>query len=133
MSNYSIDEARMLLLFAGIFYDDDITEESPELKQVINLNDTFYWACSDCQRVTDDELPRIAELFWRYGWCGVLYWVLVEKRKENLVEFADVNRFIEFVAQEEKIRVDEPSQSRRAYMRRQYTIGKEASGDDQLR
>jgi hypothetical protein len=70
-------------------------------------------------------LPRVAELFWRYGSCGLLYWVS-ERRQQLKSEFYDINRFIEFVRREEEIRRSEPSQSRRAYLKQQYTIGEDS-------
>lgn len=120
---FSIPDARKLLESAGVFFDLD-EEDGPKWGQTINLNDAFYWACSDCQYVEDEELPRLAELFWRYGNAGVMYWVAVEKRNGEVPEFLDVRRQIEFVQHEEAIRLEEPSSSKRAYLQREYTIGK---------
>lgn len=122
---FTIDEARELLAKADIFfgYDPEDPDGDPKYAQLINLNDAFYWACSDAEYVDDSELVRLAELFWRYGNAGVMYWVIVEKRHEERVEFVDVNRQIEFVKNEEAIRKEEPSSSKRAYLKRQYTIG----------
>lgn len=119
----TIDSARELLAKAGIFFGCHDPEDDPKYAQTLNLNDAFYWACSDSEYVEDSELPRLAELFWRYGNAGVNYWVLVEKRGGDKPEFVDVQRQVEFVAQEEAIRKEEPSSSRRAYLKRQYTIG----------
>lgn len=108
---------------ADIFFGCDDPEDDPKYSQMINLNDAFYWACSDAEYVEDSELPRLAELFWRYGIAGVNYWVLVEKRGGDKPEFVDVQRQVEFVTQEEAICKEEPSSSKRAYLKRQYTIG----------
>ena len=118
---FSIDEARKLLTTAKLFFDPD-PEEGMTSAQVLNLNDAFYWACSDAEEVPDDELPRLAELFWHYGNCGVCFWVL-ERRGTKTVEFVDLNRFVEFVRAEEAIRTEEPSSSKRAYLKRSYMIG----------
>lgn len=120
---FNIESARELLTKADIFFGCDDPEDHPSFAQTINLNDAFYWACSDMQYVEDDELPRLAELFWRYGNAGVMYWVAVEKRGGEKPEFVDVQRHIDFVTQEEAIRKEEPSSSKRAYLKRQYTIG----------
>jgi len=114
---FSIDDARKFLLAADIFFEQDNGMPA----QLINLNDALMWGCADCEEVPDDELPKLAELFWRYGWCGLLYWVT--QRRGCRAEFHDVNRMIEFVASEEIIRKEEPSDSKRAYLKRQYTIG----------
>lgn len=116
---FTIESARELLTKADIFLGCD----DPKDAQTINLNDAFYWACADAEYVEDSELPRLAELFWYYGNAGVNYWVLVEKRGGEKPEFFDVQRQVEFVTQEEAIRKEEPSSSKRAYLNRQYTIG----------
>ena len=120
---FSVDEARELLTRAEIFFGCDEPDDDPKYAQTINLNDAHFWACSDCEYVEDSELPRLAELFFRYGNCGVNYWVIVEKREMSSVEFNDVNRQVEFVRNEEEIRKSEPSSSKRAYLKKQYTIG----------
>lgn len=121
----TIDAARELLTKADIFlgYDPEDPDDLPKFAQTINLNDAFYWACSDAEYVEDSELPRLAELFFLYGLCGVYYWVAVEKRGDETPEFVDVRRFIEFVRQEEELRKQEPSSSKRAYLKHQYTLG----------
>lgn len=109
--------ARQLLESAGVFFD--IGEVGT---QVLNMNDVWGWATADGEEVPDSELPRLGELFFRYGWCGVLYWV--SQRNDNMQsEFADVNRFIEFVECEENIRKEEPDGDKRAYLKREYVIG----------
>lgn len=118
MIYYNKEEALKLLELAGLFFDTN----NPDFKQRLNLNDTFAWACSESEYVPDEELPRLAELFWRYGYCGVLYWVS-ERRGGYKSEFHDINRFIQFVREEEKIRQEEPSSTERAYLKKQYTIG----------
>jgi hypothetical protein len=122
---FTIDEAREFLNKAGIFFgrDEDDSESDIRWDQTINLNDAFYWACADGEYVDDNELPRLAGLFWRYGYAGVSYWVLVEKRGGEIPEFLDVKRQVEFVKNEESIIKEEPSCSKRAYLKRQYTIG----------
>ena len=120
---FTIDSARELLTKASIFIGCDDPEDNPKYAQTINLNDAFYWACSDAEYVEDSRLPRLAELFWRYGNAGVMYWVAVEMRGGVQPEFVDVQRHIEFVTHEESICKEEPLASKRAYLKRQYTIG----------
>lgn len=117
---YSIDEARDLLTKAGVFCSPD--DEDPEFAQTLNMNDTWAWACADGEFVPDAELPRVAELFYRYGNCGLLYWVS-ERNNKMRSEFHDINRFIDFVRQEEAIREEVPDSSTRAYLKRGYLIG----------
>jgi hypothetical protein len=126
---FTVESARKLLTAADVFIgtDDDRDRDdfSEEWLQTLNMNDVWEWACADAEHVPDEELPRVAELFWRYGSCGLLYWVS-ERRQQLKSEFYDINRFIEFVRREEEIRRSEPSQSRRAYLKQQYTIGEDS-------
>lgn len=121
---FTLDESRKLLNAAGVFFDrddeDEITNEVPA--QMLNLNDTWGWACADGEVVPDDEMPRLAELFWSYGNCGVLFWAS-ERNNHCRSEFHDINRFIDFVRMEETIREQEPNSSKRAYAKHLYSIG----------
>jgi hypothetical protein len=68
-------------------------------------------------------LPEVARLFWNYGWCGILYW-MSERHDQMKSEFHDINRFVEFVRREEDIRKEVPDSSERAYVKREYVLGK---------
>jgi len=116
------DEARKFLTAADLFFGADEDDHDGKWEQTIDLSDTFAWACADGEYVPDDELPLVAKLFARYGFCGVLWWVSV-RRGGDRAEFADVNRFIEFVANEEAIRAEELKDTKRAYLKRSYVIG----------
>ena len=87
------------------------------------MNDTWCWACAMGEYVPDKSLPEVAELFWRYGNAGLLYWVS-ERNNGMRSEFHDVNRMASFVRHEEKLRKKVPSSSARAYKRIKYTLGK---------
>lgn len=118
MSNY---EAVKLLEASGIFFYTDPDSDGME-PHMINLNDVFGWAWADAEKVEDAEMLPLAELYRDYGWCGVLYWV--SKKRDNMrSEFLDNNRFIDFVAQEEKIKRDVPDSSKRAYHKVKYRLG----------
>lgn len=123
---FTIESAREFLQKADLFFGspDDEDEEWREMAQTLNLNDTWGWACADGEDVSDEDLPRVAELFWRYGRCGVLYWVS-ERRNQCRSEFHDVNREIDFVRHEERIRSEFPNSSKRAYAKVSYTIGEQ--------
>jgi hypothetical protein len=123
MSKYSIEEARQLLTAAGVFFGAYFPEDDKVLDQSLNLNDVFGWGGSDTEYVSDEELPRVAELFFRYGFPGIEYWVAEEKRGGLVPEFYDVQREIQFVKAEENIRKEIPQHSKRAYTKKQYTIG----------
>ena len=109
-----------LLESAELFFGTD--DDCPAMAQTLNMSDTWAWGCSDGEYVPDEELPRVAELFERYGFCGVLYWVS-ERNNKIRSEFADINRFIEFARNEESIRAEIPDSSTRAYAQLVYTIG----------
>jgi len=122
----TIDEARELLRKADVFYANSPEElfegDSPQDLQTINFNDTWGWASAWGEHVPDEELERVADLFWRYGWCGILYWCS-ERHEKMKSEFHDINRYVQFVREEESIRDALPGSSQRAYAKRVYTLG----------
>jgi hypothetical protein len=121
---FTFEGSLELLRKAHVFFpiSDDDDDDEPYLGQTLNLSDTWGWACADGEPVPDDKIIDVATLFWSYGWCGILYWVS-ERRGQCRSEFADVNRQIDFVRHEEAIRREVPESTRRAYTKRQYTIG----------
>lgn len=120
----TIEEAREFLKLAGVFYetDEEDDKEFPKIKQTLNLNDAFYWACADGEYVPDEELPEVARLFHSYGMCGIYYWV-AKNRNVYKVEFVDINRFIDFVKHEEDNIKEEPDWDKRGYRNITYTLG----------
>jgi hypothetical protein len=46
-----------------------------EDKYVLNMNDTFHYACADCEEVNKEEAKEVVRLFKRYGFKGIDYWV----------------------------------------------------------
>lgn len=115
---FSVHDARKLLDAADVFFEPDDEEI------VLNMNDVWGWACADGEELEEKDLPEVAELFWSYGWCGILYWVS-ERHDQGTSEFQDNNRFIEFVRNEERIKKKVPESSTRAYYKASYTIGEE--------
>lgn len=109
-----------LLRKADVFFEPD-EDDGLTSPRVLNLNDTWSWGCADCEDVPEEEIPALATLFWRYGNCGILYWVS-ERRGQCRSDFTDINRMIEFVRNEEQIRAELPDSSQRAYGKRTYTI-----------
>ena len=123
---FTLDEARALLNAAQVFHDVDPDEgTSPQL---LNLNDAYYWGTSDAEVVSDEEMPRLAELFRRYGRCGVLYWASRRKEHRRKPEFYDVQRFLKFVEEEEALRTRVPESAQRAYEPLAYTLGETCKG-----
>ena len=120
---FSQEQAQALLDAAGVFHDYEPGWSWPPPNS-INLNDALYWACADAEPVPDECLVEVATLFYRYGWSGILYWVL-KRRGETRCAFADVNRAVQFVREEEAIRAEVLSDTQRAYLRRTYTLGDE--------
>ena len=118
------EQARKLLDAAEVFYEIDDTddEEDQKFKHWLNMNDTFAWALAMGQPVADGQFVEVAELFWRYGHAGLIYWVS-EQNDRMGSEFEDVQRFIDFVRHEEKLRVDVPDSNKRAYHKLKYRLG----------
>ena len=119
---FTIEKARKLLTEAELF-DVIVDDDDEKFKQTLNMNDVWGWATADGESVPDEDLPKVAELFWRYGWAGILYWVS-ERHDGMTSEFHDNNRFIEFVRNEEQLRKEIPDSSTRAYKQISYTLGR---------
>lgn len=106
-----------------ILFDEDLIEEGDGTPpRAIDLNDTFFWACADCEEIPDECLVEVDDLYSRYGLCGVYYWVC-KRRGTWKVEFKDIQRMIDFVVREEGLRAEEPNSNRRAYRNLKYTLG----------
>lgn len=73
------EEAMQLLECSGVFYpsedDDGVLYRDKNGCLVLNQNDTWGWATAFGQPVPEDKLIEVAELFWAYGYPGILYWV----------------------------------------------------------
>lgn len=119
------DLARQSLKLADVFYGDGGPDENPQDAQTLNMNDVWGWAYAWGEYVPDDALPEVERLFRSYGLCGLYYWVS-ERHSQMRSEFEDINRFVEFVRQEERIRKSEPNSSRRAYLKHSYRLGDSA-------
>jgi hypothetical protein len=111
--------AKDLLSRAGLFYGSG-EEPDDDGDQILNMNDTWGWATAYGEHVPDEDLPEVARLFVAYGFCGVLYWVS-KKNDDMESEFSHINRFVQFVREEEKLREGLTS-SQHAYKKSEYTI-----------
>lgn len=120
---FDIESARNFLNYANVFFMCD-EDDDPKMKQTLNMNDVWAWACAEGQYVPDEKLVEVADLFWMYGWSGILYWVSKENNGLRS-EFYDNNRFIDFVTHEEQLRIDIPDMDKRAYKKIKYTIGED--------
>jgi len=106
-----------MLRASGCFFDGDEEEGDGyyDKNLVLNANDTWAWALAWCQDVSAQEIPEVARLYRRWGYAGLLYW-MSEKNGKMKSEFKDINRFVEFVRQEEELIKSVPDSSKRAYM-----------------
>jgi len=114
----NIDEAKKFLKLAGVCYPPD--DETPGL--VLNMNDVWGWATAWGEDVPDDQIMEVIVLLCRYGDAGLLYWVS-ERNECMRSEFEDINRFVDFVRNEERIKKETPESNKRAYRKVTYTLG----------
>lgn len=116
------EAALQMLVNAGVFYYDneeqwrEFGDPEPDetFRYELNQNDTWGWACAFGQEVPEDKMSELGELFWRYGYGGVLYWVSEQNQKMRS-EFFDINRQVDFVRREERFRKLVSGSSARAY------------------
>lgn len=118
MNIFNQESALVLLRAAKVFYTSD--------DRSINMNDTFGWGMAYGPNVSDDQLVIVADLFWRYGNAGLNYWCTIHPDEEERVsgsEFEDIQRSINFVRHEEKLRLSGMDSDKRAYHKLVYTLG----------
>lgn len=113
----TLDEAKALLLASGYVLEAD--DEIPPW--TLNMSDTFGWGLAFAETIPEDQLVKVAELFQRFGWGGLAYWV--SEHVGLMSEFCDVNRMIQFVRYEVDICRETPDPTRRAYRKICYLIG----------
>jgi len=118
---FTIEDARKLLNAADVFYDAD-DEDDENIKQTLNMNDTWGWAMAMGEYVPDEKLPEVALLFWQYGFAGLLYWVS-EQNGGMRSEFPAYNRHLDFVKNEQKMRKKFTESSKWAYAKTRYKLG----------
>lgn len=67
------DLALLVLADVGFFNGDEY---------LLIVNDTFDYACADCEEVGSEDLGEVTRLFKTYGYGGLTYWVS-KKRNEK--------------------------------------------------
>jgi hypothetical protein len=117
-------EAKRLLIASDLCFEQDDDPDDPMPPFMLNLNDTFGWACADGEIIPEEQLVEVARLVRRYGYCGALYWASKVRGWERTA-FQDNNRFIDFVRHEEELRERVPSSSKRGCERLVYTLGEQ--------
>jgi hypothetical protein len=101
----------------------DILAEPPVTTgRFVIMNDVWAWAHAGGEDLPDSEVRKVADLFRKYGWCGILYWAS-EKNGGLRSEFKDNNRFIDFVKEEEALVAQVPDSNKRAYLYKTYLLG----------
>jgi hypothetical protein len=60
--------------------DDD------SIQTYLQINDTFYYACSDCEDVTLEDLPLIRVMWREYGYEGLVAWVAKKRNIDPVQE-----------------------------------------------
>lgn len=118
----TLDAAKELLKAAGVFYHNgDADDDDYGPPYTLNMNDTWFWASAWGETIPEADLPEVARLFREYGQCGLLYW-MSERHEKMRSEFHDINRFVDFVRNEERIKSEVPDYNRRAYHKATYTL-----------
>lgn len=102
------------LLAAGVFFhdseeqlirDEPDEQEREEWRFVVHLGDWCSWGTADDERADPSELPDVWNMFSRYGWNGIYYWVMKKREWEwHQISFRDVQRAMQFIQHEEALR-----------------------------
>jgi hypothetical protein len=115
-------EQLKLLIDVGAIHELD-DEDDDTSGYLLNLNDTWHWACGDCEEIEPEEVAEIYRLFTHYGYYGAYYWAWL-KRDKQYTDFLDNNRGIDFVRHEEELVRQVPGSSKRALTDLNYCLGK---------
>lgn len=70
---------------------------------LLGMNDTFAWACADCEQVDVYDLPHLVPLFKQYGYDALNAYVAI-KRGQDVLDHPKL-RTQEYWAAKEKIKV----------------------------
>lgn len=53
-----------------------------ENRLLLNMNDTFAYACADCEEVPEGKVEEIISLYKRHGNNGLIYWVAKQRGED---------------------------------------------------
>jgi len=101
---------------AFLLASDYVYEDEDDGGLCINFNDVWAWALAMCRPIPEDKIKEVADLYRKWGWPGLLYWETLQPDGFTKSEFADNNRFIEFVRREEDLIKRIPDSNKRAYL-----------------
>lgn len=114
-----LEEAWALMKACPHYYHDP--EERPDYHSIM-MNDVWGWASAGGYEVTDKNVRRVAQLYDRYGFAGLVYYQTEADPRYKASEFTDNNRFLQFVQNEERIRKEVPDYNKRGYHKAAYQI-----------
>lgn len=69
-------------------------------KFVINLNDTFFYACADNEEISKEEAKEVIIMIKKYGDSGLIYWIA--KKRNYDPEIPEYKALVEKVRAEEE-------------------------------
>jgi hypothetical protein len=61
------------------------------IRPYLLINDTFEYACSDCEDVTLEDLPLIRVMWREYGYEGLVAWVAKKRKIEPIPEYRNIH------------------------------------------
>jgi hypothetical protein len=56
---------------------------------VLNLNDTFAYACGEGEPVPPEALPEVIHIYRRFGPVGCICWAAKQRGEEPVVEYTE--------------------------------------------
>jgi len=65
----------------AVFFEDD--------KRLINLNDTFAYACADAEIVKEEQVPEIVKIYRDWGHIGLICWSAKQRNEEPVIEYTE--------------------------------------------
>lgn len=78
-----------LAAHAGVFftpYNEETKGWDDYWRPVINVSDTFYYACADAEGMKVSDAAELQHIFEQYGWDGIVAWVAIKRDEQPLAQ-----------------------------------------------
>ncbi len=71
------------------FDHDDNSERGDGRSLMLNMNDTFMYACADGELFTSKDIPEILRVCDDHGWIGLICWAAKHRGYDPVVEYTE--------------------------------------------
>jgi hypothetical protein len=80
-------EALREMLADGVIFGRGENDDEPPF--VVNLSDTFTYACADGERIPPELLDEVVRIYREFGPVGCVCWAAARRNHEPVVEYTE--------------------------------------------